>query len=94
MSDPLDRSWMDEAECKDLPVEMFFPERERGGDPKPAQAVCFQCPVRVRCLAYALAAKEKQGIWGGKSERQRRHIRQAMAIARAAGEIITVESVA
>jgi WhiB family redox-sensing transcriptional regulator len=38
--------------------------------------------VREDCLEYALAGKEKYGVWGGMSERQRRAIRSARAAKR------------
>ncbi|WTP54939.1 WhiB family transcriptional regulator [Streptomyces tauricus] len=37
-------------------------------DSKPsaeAAKTCFECPIRLQCLAYACAAKEEGGIWGG-----------------------------
>ena len=42
------------------------------------------CVVREDCLEYALANGEKFGIWGGMSERERRRIRRARALARRA----------
>jgi WhiB family transcriptional regulator, redox-sensing transcriptional regulator len=36
-----------------------------------AKAVCGGCPVRVECLAWALASDEQLGVWGGMSERER-----------------------
>jgi WhiB family redox-sensing transcriptional regulator len=33
--------------------------------------------VREECLEYAITEKEKFGIWGGLSERERRKIRVA-----------------
>lgn len=38
------------------------------GDTKPsAQAadICFECPIRLQCLEFACASKERYGIWGG-----------------------------
>jgi len=32
---------------------------------------CRRCPVQVECLAYAVAAGERQGTWGGVTERER-----------------------
>jgi WhiB family redox-sensing transcriptional regulator len=32
------------------------------------------CPVRAQCLDYALETHQLFGIWGGLSERQRRHL--------------------
>jgi WhiB family redox-sensing transcriptional regulator len=58
-------------------ADLFFPER--GASTKEAKAVCAACTVRETCLEYALAHGEKHGIWGGKSERERRRIRIARA---------------
>jgi len=32
--------------------------------------------VRTECLAYAIEHREYYGVWGGLSERQRRHMRE------------------
>ncbi|UZG60469.1 WhiB family transcriptional regulator [Rhodococcus opacus] len=48
---------------------MFFhPDNERG-EPRAsrvraAKRICLRCPVRARCLNYALEAYERHGIWG------------------------------
>jgi WhiB family redox-sensing transcriptional regulator len=55
-------------------LNTFFPER--GSSTKEAKAVCELCPVRQKCLDYALMNGEKFGIWGGTSERERRKIRK------------------
>jgi WhiB family transcriptional regulator, redox-sensing transcriptional regulator len=36
-----------------------------------AKAVCATCPVRPQCAAYALAAEEPHGVWGGFTARER-----------------------
>lgn len=74
--DPLtaDPDWMAEAACRDAPTEIFYPKK---GDPDTAHWValfCGLCPVREQCLEYALARRERDGIWGGKTEKQRRRI--------------------
>ncbi len=65
--------WMNDAACKGMPTAMFFPRR--GADVRAAKLVCRGCPVRFECLEYAMDLKIKQGIFGGKSERQRRSVR-------------------
>jgi hypothetical protein len=40
-----------------------------------AVAWCVGCPVRVECAAYAIAAAERFGIWGGTTASQRRAVR-------------------
>jgi WhiB family redox-sensing transcriptional regulator len=39
-----------------------------------ARAVCADCPVKTDCLNWALRADEYQGMWGGLSPQQRRHL--------------------
>jgi hypothetical protein len=64
----------DDAACRDHPTEIFFPERgETTGD---AKLICSDCPLRADCLEYALLHNIRFGVWGGKSERQRRAMRR------------------
>lgn len=65
----LDRSWLDRAACIDTPVDVFFPTDK--ADATPAKQVCETCPVIEECLRYAVAAGETQGVWGGKTPRER-----------------------
>jgi hypothetical protein len=74
---------MQEALCAETEPDAFFPEK--GGSTREAKSVCARCDVREDCLEYALRAGERFGIWGGKSERQLRHIRRIRGI-RAADE--------
>jgi WhiB family redox-sensing transcriptional regulator len=66
--------WQDEGLCAQTDPEAFFPEK--GGSTKEAKRICMACPVRVPCLDYALAHDERFGIWGGLSERERRHAKK------------------
>ena len=43
-------------------------------DAAEAKSVCAVCPVRQACLEHALAHREREGIWGGTTERERRRI--------------------
>jgi len=67
--------WQDFARCRGSDPDAFFPER--GTDTSRAKEVCRGCAVREDCLEYALANREKFGIWGGTSERERRLLRRA-----------------
>jgi WhiB family redox-sensing transcriptional regulator len=50
----------------------FYPEQgDQADEPK---AVCRPCPVRAECLEHALRYREKFGVWGGCTERERRRI--------------------
>ena len=42
-----------------------------------AKAVCVGCPVRQRCLAFALDTRQEYGIWGGCDADERRVLRLA-----------------
>jgi WhiB family redox-sensing transcriptional regulator len=76
--DGTDGDWQERALCAQTDPEAFFPER--GGSTKDAKAICMACEVRSECLEYALTHRERFGIWGGLSERERRPLeKRAMA---------------
>ena len=54
------------------PIFTFYPETDEDADK--AKEVCALCPVQSACLEYALARREKEGVWGGCTERERRRI--------------------
>jgi WhiB family transcriptional regulator, redox-sensing transcriptional regulator len=64
-------AWMDFALCAETDPDLFFPEGQ-GVSPRKAKSVCARCPVRRPCLAYALEHAVPFGVWGGKSESERR----------------------
>lgn len=72
-------TWQRLANCLGVDPDLFFPER--GASTREAKAVCRACVVREDCLEYAIVNSEKFGIWGGLSERERRRIRRARALA-------------
>lgn len=65
-------SWRQRAACRGVDPDIFYPvsDEEAG----PAKTICAQCPVREACLEYALANRERDGVWGGATERERRRI--------------------
>lgn len=78
-----DERWRDNAACLGLESEIFYPITDEEADT--ARAICEACEVRVECLEYALARREKDGVWGGATERDRRRIiRQRRRAARLA----------
>lgn len=80
----MEEGWQLFANCLGVDPDLFFPER--GASTKEAKGVCRACVVREDCLEYALENSEKFGIWGGLSERERRRLRRARALARAAAQ--------
>jgi WhiB family transcriptional regulator, redox-sensing transcriptional regulator len=65
-------TWRKRAACRGIDPEMFFPVTDE--EAEEAKAICATCPVREACLEYALAHREREGVWGGATERERRRI--------------------
>jgi WhiB family redox-sensing transcriptional regulator len=64
-----ERPWMVFSACRDADPDLFFPATP--DESAHALALCAVCPVRLDCLEYALDARERFGIWGGSTEKQR-----------------------
>jgi WhiB family redox-sensing transcriptional regulator len=75
-------TWKQDAACRNLDPNMFFPDRDDAAGP--ALAVCATCPVREACLEYALVNRLREGIWGGATERERRRLARQRRSATAA----------
>lgn len=62
-----DATWMTAGACRTVDPELWFPTgRGHTGGIRKAKRICLdKCPVRNRCLDYALAYDEQWGIWGG-----------------------------
>ena len=67
-----DLSWRHQGACNGLDPDVFFPDSDAAAEE--AKSVCSSCMVRVSCLEHAIAVREKDGIWGGATERERRRI--------------------
>lgn len=67
-----ERPWAARAECRGEDPALFFPGPD--DDTLAALSICARCPVRQECLEYAIEARERFGIWGGTTERQRRRM--------------------
>ena len=68
-------AFMDLGSCRGMDPDIFFPDR--GESLTPAKTICADCIVRDECLEYALDNRERFGVWGGTSERERRRLRRA-----------------
>lgn len=73
-------SWWDRAACRGVNPDVFHPNGSIGVEV--AQQYCARCPVAADCLEYALTNGIEAGVWGGKSERERRRIRKERRAAR------------
>ncbi len=67
-------TWRKHAACRGLDVAAFYPDPEVEADAAEGKSICAECPVRQACLEHALSQREREGIWGGTTERERRRI--------------------
>lgn len=71
--------WRRQAACLHKDPELFFPVGDAGpalAQIEGAKAVCQQCPVIDACLSWALETRQDTGVWGGRSESERRDLRR------------------
>jgi WhiB family transcriptional regulator, redox-sensing transcriptional regulator len=66
--------WRERGACRGIDATAFFPDEDDAVGIEFAKSICSQCSVRVMCLEYALTSKERVGVWGGATERERRRI--------------------
>jgi WhiB family redox-sensing transcriptional regulator len=81
---PSRTDWFDEAACRDVDTDIFFPPAE--ADAAAAKEICARCPVREECLEFALeASPAPEGVWGGLTRVERhRLVRRRQKAARKA----------
>ena len=81
-----DISWHEDALCgkpehvKKKPY--FFSKVAR--EKYDAKNICYSCPVRTKCLKWALENKQIHGVWGGKDEGE---LRRALSVSHTGQEI-------
>ncbi|HET6873788.1 MAG TPA: WhiB family transcriptional regulator [Acidimicrobiales bacterium] len=68
----MNRSWRQRAACQGVDPDVFFPVTDE--EAFVAKAICGECSVREACLEYALAHRERDGVWGMATERERRRM--------------------
>jgi WhiB family redox-sensing transcriptional regulator len=71
-------SWRSRSACRHADPVLFFPEGTVGPALEAAdraKVICRECPVRARCLDWALTHNAAYGIWGGRTEEERRAFR-------------------
>lgn len=71
--------WTRDAECAKPDKPLMFPHEGDSDGIRLAKDVCGVCPVRQQCLATAMARGESFGVWGGKTEGERRNLRRQQA---------------
>jgi WhiB family redox-sensing transcriptional regulator len=68
----MDLAWRRHSACRGLDPDIFFPSTDE--EAVAAKVVCDVCSVRETCLEFALQGREKEGVWGGATEKERRRI--------------------
>lgn len=71
--------WMARAECRKHDPEKFFPVGTAGparSQAAEAKAICRGCPVVDACLAWAIETGQDGGIWGARTEEERRALKR------------------
>ncbi|PLS81188.1 WhiB family transcriptional regulator [Candidatus Saccharibacteria bacterium] len=72
--------WREHARCAGHYEPFFAPfgERPPSRDRREqvAKALCRQCPVAAECLQWALLTEQRDGIWGGLNEYERRQLKR------------------
>lgn len=63
-------AWMVDGACYRSDTTVFFDDDEA------AKQICARCKVADLCAGYALTVNEKDGVWGGMDERERRNRRR------------------
>ena len=64
--------WRMLGACRGLDASLFYPDNDE--EAEVAKQVCDECGVQRVCLEFALNSREKVGVWGGATERERRRI--------------------
>lgn len=78
--------WHAKAACRGMGPDLFYPGR--GEATEPAKRICASCEVKTECLADAFSHFDKNGIFGGRSERERRRMRRERRQALNRGEVL------
>jgi WhiB family redox-sensing transcriptional regulator len=61
--------WQARGLCRGVEPEVFFPVAEE--DAWRAKEICGACGVRELCLTFSLSNRERYGVWGGVTEKER-----------------------
>jgi WhiB family redox-sensing transcriptional regulator len=68
----MNATWRQRAACRGIDPDIFYPVTDE--EAEEAKAICASCPVHQLCLEHALAHRERDGVWGGLTERERRRV--------------------
>lgn len=71
------QEWMNDGACTTIGGDLWFSSEP--GDRALAVAICQECPVQTKCLAFALETDavtdgSPEGVWGGLTGRERHRL--------------------
>ena len=64
--------WQQDSLCRGVEPEVFFPVSE--DDAWRAKEICAMCSVQQQCLVNSLQNRERYGVWGGVTEKERQEM--------------------
>jgi WhiB family redox-sensing transcriptional regulator len=70
-----ERPWAVFSACREADPSLFFATTR--DDERAALVVCASCAVKDGCLDFALETRERFGVWGGTTERERKRLLRA-----------------
>lgn len=65
--------WIQKANCRGLPVSIFFKDLESKRNSNNAKEICSNCQVKLECKEAG--KNEPFGIWGGEQKKMPRYYR-------------------
>ena len=78
LSNPERWTWMNDAACAGMSINIFFPRNADEGvfDFSIARVVCAGCPVKAECRAFidrieTMPGNQAFGFWGGETPKER-----------------------
>lgn len=83
-------SWRNDAACRGMGVNLFFPATTDWHAYEPAKAVCATCPVSDECVMENI--HEQHGVFGGTSPTQRRQLRERLGVRKPLPDLHGTES--
>ena len=74
VSGSMGQNWRAIGLCRGSDTLVFYPPSDDDSLAEEAKTICSMCAVRKPCLEFALTSREKHGVWGGLTERERRRV--------------------
>lgn len=66
--------WHERGACQLFPELDFIEAKPNSPQERAARIICAACPVRLACATGALERREKWGVWGGLTYRDRKAV--------------------